>query len=417
MSRILAELLGVDQALLAADIKQLEQASGHHSIDIRLSTELTASVRRKTRELGLDPKDSTGSEIYHGLINLAKLHDEFLARRAGGDVDQEPAQLLPKLINLAKSTKGPKAVWALKHSAAKQLLKQSAPRKTMKYLGYRSIDSLLKRLPMAEIYAGIHLVETDEWRQKFIAKYAELSPMDFETRPIEIVMLDSKRWAKAAAGFVQLQRHIITAIQELGAILVLPAPLGKRPGLSLVVVPQLLNHINELRLQAAHYKLQQMQPDFGRRMVTSLMSNDSQSLFLAGQRVHWRVVQRHFGRHEVPHPEVLEPHVQPDDFSWHKVESVLFRVEPALHFWHDTDYVALPDGLPVSLNLMDAGICLYNQLSYEDRVYGHFQGSLWNELFARYMGTNALEQQVLRQLDHGNHSLAEIEIDLEEALS
>jgi hypothetical protein len=123
---------------------------------------------------------------------------------------------------------------------------------------------------------------------------------------------------------------------------------------------------------------------------------------MAGQKVHWRVIQRYFGKMENEnHPEIFEPHVQPEDLHWRKAEEILYQMEPALHFWHDMDYVAsLRDGRPISFSLMDMAISYVNDLPYGDRAIYHFRESLWNEIFMRYMGHETLETQVLKQLDN-----------------
>ena len=47
---------------------------------------------------------------------------------------------------------------------------------------------------------------------------------------------------------------------------------------------------------------------------------------MAGSHVHWRVIQRYFGKLENEyHPEIFEPHVQPEDLHWRKAEEALYN--------------------------------------------------------------------------------------------
>jgi hypothetical protein len=65
------------------------------------------------------------------------------------------------------------------------------------------------------------------------------------------------------------------------------------------------------------------------------------------------------------------------------------------------DYVAvMRDGEPVTFNLMDLSLSYSNGISYADRYVYHFRESLWNEVFARYMGQKLLEEQLLIKLDN-----------------
>ncbi len=400
MSRVLSELLGVTELLFKLDLQRLESASGRPSIDVRLTAEIIGKVQMKTRELGLDPRDSTGREVYYALMNLVKLHDSFLSKRIGLDPDDTVDKQLHKIRDAALQVDIPRSSWVLKHSAAKRLIKAHPPKQAMKLLGYKSLDSMLKREPMPELFAAVRLVESENWYESFIASYKHLTPMDFEVRKIEIKIPDGKKWHTAAEKFVSRHRHNILTVRELGAILILPVELPKQIGLTITLLPLVLHHINEIRLYSAFYKLHQMRPNFGQVIAGSLLHDVGNHVGMAGHKVHWRVVSRHFGRAE-HHPEVLEPHVVADDLLWRKAEEVLYKIEPALYFWYDLDYVASPEpGRPLSFNLMDMAINTLNNISYDQRVYGHFQDGLWNELYIRYLGQPALESHVLKQLDY-----------------
>jgi len=400
MSRILSELLGASEPLLKHDISRLESASGNNSVDVRLTAEIIGKVQIKTRELGLDPSDSTASEVYYALMNLIKLHDGFLAKKIGVDPDASAPRQLQKIRDAAFLVDIPRTAWVLKHSSAKRLLKSQPPKQAMKHLGYKSLDSMLKREPIPELFAAVKLFEAESWYEDFIASYKHLQPADFEIRKVEIKIPESKKWQTAAEKFVAKNRHNILAVRELGAIIILPVELPKKSALTITLLSLVLHHINEIRMYSAFYKLHQMRPNFGQVLASSLLNDTDNHVSMAGHRVHWRVVNRHFGN-SLSHPEVFEPHVVADDLAWRKAEEILYKIEPALYFWHELDYVAGFEGsLPVSFNLLDVAINTINDISYEQRTYGHFQDALWNELFLRYLGQPALENHVLKQLDY-----------------
>lgn len=401
MSKILSELLSAQEPLFSIGLQQLERASGSTSADVRLTAEIIGKTYQKIGELGLDPRDTTGEELYLALLELVKLHDSFLAKRLGAADPTDAADILPRLAKLIYNLDIPKSAWVIKPSTAKQLLKATPPRKVMKQLGYRSIDSMLKREPIGELYGALRFVETPEWQTAFIAKYKKLTPSDFETRTIEIIQLDPKKWGQAAGLHVVRQRHNITHLKELGVILLLPMPLRHLPGVTITVLPLLLHYINEIRMYSAFFRLQQVREGFGRIVADTLQHDPAEHVTMAGHQIHWRVIHRYFGSNAAGHPEQFEPHVQPEDLVWRKAEAILFRIEPALHFWHDVDYVGLRTGeeRPVSFNLMDMAVSYLNGLSYKERAVYHLRDALWNEIYARYMGEPALERQVLQQLN------------------
>jgi len=396
-------LLGADEPFFSIALKQLEQASGHESIDVRLSAEIIGKVRQKTRELGLDPKDTTTEELYQALVGLAKKHDTFLAKRIGAKDAGDVHDILPRMKTFMEQLDIPKSVWVLKASVAKRLLKATPPKRVMKQLGYRSIDSMLKREPIGELYGSLRFAETPDWLERFAQKYQKLSPSDFEVRDIEFIQLDPKKWGSSTNAFVTKNRHNLTHLKEMGVILILPLPVRRMPGITITVLPLLLHYVNEIRLYSAFFKLQQVQQNFGKILAETIIQDPGEHASMAGNKLHWRIIGRHFGL--VPkeqHPEIFEPHVQPEDLAWHKSEEVLYHIEPALHFWHGMDFVALQDGTqpPVSFNLVDVAVSYVNRLRYGQQSAYHFRQSLTNEVYSRYMSQRALEVQILKQLDN-----------------
>jgi hypothetical protein len=273
----------------------------------------------------------------------------------------------------------------------------------MKHLGYRSIDSMLKRENIAEIYGALRFVEDPKWLIAFNNTYKKLKPTDFETRQIEIYQMPMDRWGKVAEPFIEHKRHNITHLKELGVILMLPVkPSAGLRGITIFTLPLLFHYLNEIRLYSAFFKLKQVQPNFGEILADTLNADPTEAAVMAGQTVHWRVIQRYFGKMEDEYyPEIFEPHVQPEDLHWRKAEEMLYEVDPELGFWRDLDYVGVMHaGRPVPLNLLDMSASFVNQRPYSKRIIYHFRESLWNEIFVRYMGQKNLEDQVLKQLDN-----------------
>lgn len=400
MTRVLSELLAAEEPLFGMAIKQLEQASGDTSIDVRLTAEIIGKVHMKMRALGLDPTDTTGRELYRSLFNLIQKHDTFLAERIGISDPTNVEEALSRIKDATQALDVPKKAWLLKHSVAKRLLKSMPPKKVMKQLNYRSIDSMIKREPVGEIYGAIRVLETQEWQDKFVRSYKALKPTDFEVRDIEIIQASPEKWGKAAHVFAGSKRHHITHLKEVGVVLMMPLPVDRMPGITITTLPLLLHYINEIRLYSSFFKMQQVRPDFSNVIIDTLISDPGKHARIGNQHVHWRVIHRHFGAQVNEYPDIFEPHVEPEDLIWRKTEETLYRLEPALHFWHDIDYVGVEfDGKPVSFNLMDVAVSFVNDLPYGQQAVHHFRDSLWNEVFIRYMGEKSIEKQVIKQLD------------------
>lgn len=401
MCKLIAELVGADKQIVSEVVHRFERSSGEPGIDIRLTGEIYGRLHMKVRELGLDPNDTTARELYHALISLADLHDQFLAARFGIEDRANTDQVLSGVVGIINKLQMPRHGWVIKGSVVKRLLKSVPPKSLMRSLHYRSLDSMLKREPARLLLNMARHVEPANWQQRFDAKIEQLTASDFEQKDIDVVYLDELKWS-AAIEQVALQRHTnIFYSPEAGNVLVTPLPARGKHGMTLASTMMILHYINEIRTHSTYLKFHQLMPGFGTKIRDITTKQTAHHVRVAGQPLHWRIVHRYYGTTtRVLHPEVFEPHVQPEDLAYRKAEHILYRFEPALHFWKDLDYIGVnhPSG-PISFNLMDVALNLFNNRSYEQRVNYHMRDSLWNELLIRYIGQRSLERQLLQHLD------------------
>lgn len=84
MARVLKDLLANDHPLFLMNIALLERAAGNVGIDVHLIGEITDKANSILRELGLDPADTRGNELYLALNALVR-QDESRARQLLGE--------------------------------------------------------------------------------------------------------------------------------------------------------------------------------------------------------------------------------------------------------------------------------------------------------------------------------------------
>lgn len=408
MCRLVAELAGADKQVVREAFSRLEIQSGNPGIDLRLTSEIYGRIHMKMRELGLDPSDTTPHELYNALVSLAARHDAFLATRIGIDHPTDYSEIAEAIVRLVSRMRVPKHIWGLKPTSAKNLLKKLPPKVLMKALHYRSLDSMLKRESPAFLVALARHCESVHWQRQFTNAYKHLTANDFETRDVEVRFLNGKHGQSINKIFESRHNNIIHN-PETGMIVLLPLLTNSTPalkGLTLTSLLLTLHYINDMRAFSSYGKFIHMRPDFGQLLVDHV-AEKQHNLFMGGQNVHWRIVHRYFGsQNQSGHPEIFEPHVQPEDLAYRKAEAVLYRLEPALQFWHDLDYVGLPqpDG-PISFNLADVALELVNGRPYEKRLAYHLRDAVWNEVYSRYVGERNFERQLLLQLDE--HSVGQ----------
>ncbi len=402
MTRYLSQALGAIEPRFGHGIDELEQASGKPGADIRLSTEVVQRVRAKIAELGLDPSDTTGPELYEALHLKLEQDERTVRGELGIAADAAADVVVSRAQQFLASYDVPCHCFAVKASVMKRLLKKKVPKNAMKALGYRSADSMLKHEPVAQILALAQLVESHSWRTTFQAQYTKLQPTDFESRESAVFAPASQRWVKAASAHVTENRHNIIICKEVGAVIVLPLA-AAIDGLAITTILLVLHALNDIRAYSSYIKLQQVRTDFGTIIRTSMTHEPLTSAKLAGRAVPWRMVQRYYGQYaDAYHPEVFEPYVQPDDLSWHHAEEALAGLSPELAFWRDTQHIAaLHEGQPVSLNVLDVALSYCNHLPFKQRIVHFVRDHLWHELMMRYLNQQNLEAAVAGQLGAG----------------
>lgn len=399
MTRFLSEALGAVEPTFSQGIQQLEQAAGRPGTDIRLTAEIMQLTRAMIAALGLDPDDTTGPELYQALQQRLQ-RDETTVRQAVGIAqDAAPDEVVGRVQQFLDKRETAKSCFVLKTSVAKRLLHKKPPKNAMKRLGYRSIDSMLKHEPVAHLYAAALMSESQSWQRAFRDQYAKLTPSDFESKKLSLTHPTTKRWQQLARDFVAGAHHNMLSFPELGAVVLLPIDQAV-DALAITTLLLVTEELNSLRAHSSYAKLQQVKPDFGRRIQKSAVSEPYTSAQLAGQPVPWRMIQRYYARFTGAfHPEIFEPHVQPDDLGWSSGEDLLAQLDPSLSFWQGSAHLGLMhDGAIVSCNALDVALGYCNHLPFADRVVHFVRDNLWHELMMQYLHQDNLEAAVHQQL-------------------
>ncbi len=403
MARFLRDLLDAEEPVFTQSIRQLEEISGRAGADVKLIGDITKGAHDSIRALGMNPAVSSGEEVYRALLSRIDVDIKRLTRVIGGNDPDDVRGLVPSMIEAANSVTFNRRVFVLRYEKAKALLRQMPPARLMRKLGYTDIEAMFENESFDEIYTAVRFSEGDEWLAKYNELFKSVKADDYEERPLRIIQMDQTKYADLAADFVHKRLHNVTHTKELGVIAVVPMKARKMRGLVLRTLPLLLHYMNEVKLYSTFFKLKSTKPNFGRTVVETLNTDPATGSQVAGQRVHWRVIQRYLGGTKPDAVDIAayQPHVQSDDLHWRRAEELLYQIDPELEFWKDRDFVGLNyNGRPVSFNLFDVSFAYSHREPYESRPVRHFRESLWNEIFIRYMGYKNLASQVIDQLDN-----------------
>ncbi len=393
--------MGAVEPTFRQQLIQLERAAGLPGADIRLTMEIINETRSKVRELGLDPRDTTGPELYQAL-RAKLLRDEIQVRAAlNMRADGTPLAVVEAAHKYLTKAKLSTEVFAVKQSALRTMLKKLKPTATMKRLGYRSLDSMIKHEPAAQLLVAASMAESADWQRRRLEAYQKLRPKDFEVRRTAFLLPTAKRWPELAAEHTAKAKHHIVVVPELGAVVLLPLE-QELPGLAITTLLLAVDSLNEMRSLSSYLKLQQVRPDFGEAFTQALAHEPLTAAQLAGDQLPWKVLQWFYAKgHSQYYPDVFEPHVQPEDLTWHAAEDLLAGLHPALEFWQNSQLLALldGDGKVVSLNMLDVALAACNGLDYTHRIVANMRRTLGRELLARYLHQDNLQSALLGQLD------------------
>ena len=393
-------MLGAREPMFQRSLEKLERASGHQSTDVRLSVEINQATRAKLHQLGLDPKDTTGEELYQALAERLKADDTRLLKSLQEKFGTRGDSTVSHVAEALRIVPIPRSIYALKNIVAKRLLKKVAPKHVMKQLGYRSLDSMLKHEQPAAIMAAGWLTEANIWRKQMAEQYKKIKSSDFEIRTMSVICPDSKRWETLTTSLVTNKKHTVISVKELGSVILLPLPAVQPPAATTVTLLLALHAMNEIRAASTFLKLCQVKADFGRIVQEIVAEEPLLGTNMLDRPVPWQIIQRYYARFSNRfREEVFEPHVQQEDLAWHSIEKILSYIEPSMEFWHHTTNLSLlHNHEPVSMNIIDVALNYCNGLPYRNRIVQYFQHSLWHELLIRYLKHDAVEQTVLSGL-------------------
>lgn len=394
MSKVLADLLGMDRRQLDRVIKRLEHVSLQPGVDARLTAEIITGSRERIRSIGFDPVDTTARELYYGLLAYAEACDMHV--RESLLITERTSS--PKAIQIIAKTaesllKKDRAV-SLQPATVRKILKAVPPKKTLRLLKFRSIDSVLKREDPMVFYALATRLEDASWHAQLSARLKRLQPRDVGEASVSVLALPSTWCSKLSS---KLFDNVVQPVPEIGSVLLLPSVPHTQKGTVLLTMALALQAGQRLAIEALPYRaralsagLEKMLPDLAAGYVQTLDS-------VYGLQPTWQAVYQLLvedGRQRLPDFELIL-----GDLQWESTETRLATIHTSLDAWVGSHYLGfLTDDKPLSLHVIDITACLVLGKKYGEQVISHMRASIWNELQLRYLKHEAFEQAVITQL-------------------
>ena len=193
MSKIIAAILGQSEHEVNKTLKRLEDKNGNPSHDVRYLADNIQKTRLKIADLNLDPDDTTSEELYHALqIKFQQDSQQFDQQQQLGNSDF--ASKATRVIQIIKQKFDLPEHWVLKNSVAKEILHSHPPKRLMKQLNFRSVDSLLKREDVAQTYLAAGLLECSTWQKEQAKLASKQDSAHFIPRGLNLIYLSAEKY-------------------------------------------------------------------------------------------------------------------------------------------------------------------------------------------------------------------------------
>jgi len=428
----LAKLLGTTKEKLESLADQMEEFTGKKEVPEQLMEKVRAERQEAIRQLGLRENPSR-EEILAALANRVTLLEEEVKKvlgdptkpslTGGGPAMQDHAyiqKLFARAVGIAKPKKG----FFLKEEKAKELFRQNPPKNILAQLGYSSADELLKKEDLFEVFSALRFLEDRKWQNEvFFAPFAQLTPEDFEERPIGMRVLDPQKWGSEARNFTRKKFHNTTHLKELGVVIVIPVEYAE--GALTRMFSMMFHYLNEISFYAKYFamiagkarfgeaepsfKLIANEPErFAGKFVSALRGDVRESAPELENIVSWVIMQRYLAKENPDDPRLMVPHISPEALHWARASSNLAALAddtPGLSFWKGKAYLCgfTPESdRLVSFNFEDNVFSLAAGPDTPQYTY-HVREALWNRFFIEWFGgrEDVLETLMIEDFGQG----------------
>lgn len=403
----LAKLLRTSERVILDLEQKMSKISGKRGIVDKIVKDNDEKIERMLKQLfPKSEKSFKAKDVFQALIEKAKQTDQLLSKHFNYSNSVEQGNR--NLIGAVKELTGQPAGFYLKKEKAAELLKLNPPENIISVLGYETIDDLLKKEDVFEIFCALRFAEDETWLNNvFFRPYRNLMKTDFERREIKIMVL-SERWLDIGKRFLGEKLHHMSHLKELGIVFVIPIA-QQAAGEVLYLFFMILHYLYEVDWHSRLFERYGRQSDFAGKLAETLKVEVSSAALPNGKKISWRLAPKYLAKHNPDDPRLFEPRISSEARFYAKTGKAIAEFsqkfpELGLDFWLDSDAVGewfeLEETL-VSFDLFDNGISLLKRAGFESKYLYHQQEALWNKVFIEYLGEEELDKALTDNLEKG----------------
>jgi len=413
-------------AVLMALEQKMNALTGQEGVleDILRANDIT--VDQTLAGLGLTRRDGPDAVRARLIERLSRLDTQLYELLGKPDL-QVMSAACQDLCRTVLRVYTPPAGFFLKRDVAVRMLEKFPPHNLLQHFGYTNVPELIQKEGFGPVMASLRFTQTTQWMHEFFdIAYTDISPADFEERPVELIILDTK-WLKVAEKFLEKKYHNVSHLKEFGVIFVIPIRIDT-PGETLRLFTLLLHYLHEVPFYASLFRRYLGAADFPATFKSLLRGDVPTEPLPDHGKLVWRIVQRYLAKDNEDDFRLFEPHVSPEADHWWRAEDDLGRLsrilgresgELDLGWWTGLDFVGELFQDPVSgktelvsFDLIDLLMSLVQDGNGEAvkkpagpagdiKYLYHQQEALWNKIFIEYMGRERMLELVEQNIIKG----------------
>jgi hypothetical protein len=371
----------------------LERLSGKKGHDIRVFVDSIHHFKDLSKQLNLDNEDTTPHELYQSLVVQSKKDSERLAERLGVEQTDTPSEVVKKCIGYLEKRTGWRKFWCVKQSVLKKQLKANPPKKVMTVLGFRSIDSLLKREPVLQTLVLAKIIEGVGWQEKYINQAGSMTNSDFDEQKISFNVISHVRLDSLKKSEIDLRRVVFSS--EESSVIIIAPPSRRFEGDVMFYFDTIINHVNGIISRSAFYRFKGLQPDFF-ETLKDIRENGFKKASFINWPIRWSAVMhsiQHHGNRKLA--ERLDLNIPAYELFGLSAEREMQR----FGVWEKGFAYGDKTGLIVSTHLSDVIINAINKNDFESSYNEFGKNRLYDELFSRYLTHHEVIEDIFREDD------------------
>ncbi len=378
MTKFLAIALKQNTPAFRYNLNRINLMTGKDNNDIYFTEAINKLSRDKIAALSLDPFDTRPIELYKSLQEKLKRDEGHLIknlRYLAADKISAEASLTSGLILKLNQLTEEVQVSVVKPVILKKIIKSVCPNKTVKKLGYRTLESMLKRESMFNILTVMKYIENKSLNQKLAEQWARLTINDFVTSRVKFEVVPS-----SLTDVVPIHQDLrLISDFTTATIGLIDISSTAQPGYIVKLISEIIDCLECWYIQSDLIDNFKFNSDFGRIYKNILQNNSNDWLDLMN------ILEADVVENNLSHGLSMDLLAYKfDKFSLNKIRDVLEN-DSLLSFWNNTDYLMeICKNEIVSFNIKDLANDLLSLASFANRSTSYARTALKKELLKQY---------------------------------